>query len=321
MKTAFWMGLLLMIPTIAVAQQSVTNPHGDLELGCESCHGAEGWVPAHTEDFGHAKTGFELERAHEGLACTDCHTDLQFGSAAPECASCHSDVHLGELGQHCGRCHSTHSFVDLAQFRRMHREASFDLTGAHAGADCRDCHVPRPLGDLQYLGTDAECIDCHRDDYEGTTEPDHVQDDFLLECDACHGTATWSNAIFNHELQLGTGLVCAQCHQGDYDRAPNHTSSNYPLECQICHNTRSWGADFGEHDTRYFPIFRGRHAGEWDDCSECHTVPGDFRAFDCLNCHPHDDQAETDGHHREEPTYAYLSEECYRCHRNGRAED
>lgn len=315
--------ILLLTPAVATGQQAVTNPHGELEIGCESCHGAEGWVPARTGAFDHGQTGFELERAHASLQCTDCHVDLRFAEASAECAACHADVHLGELGADCDRCHTTHSFVDLAQQRQMHRETSFALTGAHAGVDCRQCHPPRPIGGLQYLGTSPECIDCHRDEYEATTDPDHVQDQFLLECDACHSTATWTGAFFNHELQFGGGpLVCVNCHQDDYDRAvkPPHAGSGFPLECQVCHNTRSWYGEYYLHDQQYFPIFSGRHSGEWSDCNECHIVPTDFQIFTCLSCHPHSDQTETDGHHREVATYAYDSIECYRCHPRGRNE-
>ena len=314
---------LLALSATALAQQPVTSPHGDLDAGCENCHGAAGWIPARTDGFDHAATGFALERAHAALACRDCHVDLRFASAQADCGSCHADVHLGELGGDCGRCHTAQSFIDQAQHRRMHREVAFALTGAHAGADCRDCHVPRPLGGLQYLGTSTDCIDCHRAEYESTTSPDHVQDGFIEECDACHGTATWAGAIFNHERQFGTSaLVCVDCHQDDYDRAarPDHTTAGFSLQCQVCHNTRSWYGSYFQHDQQYFPIFSGRHAGEWDDCSECHTVPMDYAQFDCLSCHPHSDRQKTDDDHREENGYSYDSNACFRCHPQGRGE-
>lgn len=325
MKRVLFAALILLLPGPSSAQQAVTNPHGDFDVGCETCHGAEGWIPVHAEDFDHSTTGFALEGAHEGLACTDCHTDLKFGAAGSDCASCHTDVHLGELGLDCDRCHTTRTFVDLARHRQMHREASFPLTGAHAGADCRDCHVPRPLGGLQYLGTTSECIDCHRDAYESVTSPDHVQGQFAERCDYCHTTASWEGAFFNHERQFGTSnLVCVECHRDDYDGAarPNHVTAGFPLECQVCHNTRSWYGSYFQHDQQYFPIFSGRHANEWNDCVECHTVATDFRVFDCLNCHPHSDKADTDGKHRGEVSnYTYESNACYRCHPRGRGED
>ena len=312
--------LIFLFPVGSRAQQAVTSPHGDIEAECQSCHSAAGWRPASLEDFDHEREGFALERAHAGLDCTDCHAGLMFAGVSSECGSCHSDVHLGELGSDCDRCHTAHSFIDLAQQRQMHREVSFALTGAHAGADCESCHVPHALGDLQYLGTTTECIDCHRAEYDSATDPDH--DQFLERCDACHGTATWAGGFFNHERQLaGTVIVCVDCHQDDYDRAsialPYHL--DFPLTCEACHNTRDWRGSFTQHDREYFPIFSGRHAGEWADCNECHSNFADFTVFDCLGCHPHSDKAKTDEQHSEEPDYFYDSVDCYDCHPDGRS--
>lgn len=312
--------LVFLIPAGSRAQEAVTNPHGEIDAECQSCHSAAGWRPVSLSDFDHEEVGFALERAHTGLDCAACHVGLKFTGVSPECGSCHSDVHLGELGSDCDRCHTTHTFIDLAQQRQMHREVNFALTGAHAGADCVDCHVPRALGDLQYLGTTTECIDCHRAEYESTTDPDHVQDQFLEECDACHGTATWSNGFFNHEFQLaGTAVVCVDCHQDDYDRVPATYHADFPLTCEACHNTRDWHGSFIQHDQLYFPIFNGRHNGEWNDCNVCHPNLTDFKIFDCLGCHPHNDEVKTDEQHNEEPDYVYDSIECYDCHPDGRS--
>jgi len=317
-----WIALLLLLaPISAFAQQDITNPHGDLEMSCESCHTAEGWSPVRLDVFDHSATGFALSHAHTGLQCTDCHTDLEFGAASDDCGSCHTDVHLGELGADCDRCHTTHTFIDMARQRDLHREASFTLTGAHAGADCESCHIPQSLGDLQYLGTPAECYDCHRLEYESATDPDHVQDGFLEECEACHSTASWAGGFFNHERQLaGTVIVCSDCHQDDYDRTtrPDHSAAGFPIECERCHNTRSWYGSYFEHDQEFFPIFSGRHSGEWNDCDECHTNSSDFTDFSCLGCHPHSDRNKTDDDHSDEPEYFYDSIECLRCHPDGK---
>ena len=226
--------VLVLLPATAMAQGAITSPHGELSLACESCHTAEGWSPVRLDVFEHGDTGFDLEHAHTGLACLDCHASLEFGVIEPSCGGCHRDVHLGELGLDCARCHTTRTFIDAARQRDLHREATFPLTGAHAGADCEDCHVPRDLGDLQYLGTTTECYDCHRADYESTTDPDHVADDFSQDCEICHGTATFEDGYFNHEVVLaGTPMVCVDCHQDDYDQTtrPDHIAAGFPLDC------------------------------------------------------------------------------------------
>jgi len=317
------MALLVLLPATAFAQQAITSPHGDLDIACEVCHSAEGWTPVRLDRFDHAGTGFALTHAHTGLACGDCHRDLEFASASDECASCHADLHLGELGRDCERCHTTRTFIDDARQRDVHREASFPLTGAHAGADCQGCHSLRELGDLRYLATQTDCVGCHRTEYESTTDPDHVQDGFGETCEDCHGTAAWAGGFFNHERQVpGRTLICSECHQDDYDRTtrPDHTAAGFPLDCAACHGTRSWYGSYWQHDQQYFPIFSGRHKGEWNSCNQCHPSASDYAVFDCLSsCHPHNDRQKTDDTHNEEQGYAYDSIECLRCHRDGRS--
>lgn len=316
-----WVLFLLLVPALAGAQEAVKSPHGDLDFACEACHSAAGWKPVSLDRFDHSTTGFPIEHAHTGLECADCHGSLEFGTVEGECAACHRDVHLGELGLDCSRCHTTRTFIDTARHRALHRETVFPLTGAHAGEDCQACHEPQPLGDLQYLGTPSECYDCHRAEFESTTDPDHVADGFIEDCAACHGTATWENGFFNHEIQLaGSSLVCVDCHQDDYDRArrPDHAAAMFPLDCERCHNTRSWYGSYYEHDRDYFPIYNGRHADEWNECNECHPSYTDFAVFTCLTCHPHSDKPKTDEVHKEEDGYIYDSIECLRCHENGR---
>ncbi len=314
--------LLACAPPYARAQEAVRNPHGTLEVPCATCHAATGWTPAKiASGFDHADFGFPLEHAHSGLDCGDCHRDLEFANTERDCVACHLDVHLGELGIDCERCHSLNSFLDVARQRDLHRDARFALTGAHAGTDCESCHLPRGEGGLSYLGTSTECIDCHRAEYASTTDPDHVEGGFVDRCDACHGTATWVGGYFNHERQLGGSLgACVSCHRDDYDAAtdPPHAGGSFPLECQICHDTRRWTGSFFAHDDQWFPIFTGRHAQEWNQCSECHKVSTDYTLHDCLGCHPHSDRNKTDGDHDGEDGYRYDSVACYDCHPRGR---
>jgi len=74
-----------------------------------------------------------------------------------------------------------------------------------------------------------------------------------------------------------------------------------------------------DHDP-IFPIFSGRHNRKWDTCSECHVAPGNFKAFECIFCHKHD-QPETDSKHQGITGYVYSSPACYDCHPTGEAED
>jgi len=79
---------------------------------CESCHNPNAWG---LWVFDHnTQTDFELDGAHEGLACDSCHqrtvrTTIKLSSA---CGHCHQqdDIHDGGFGPHCVRCHTTEAF-------------------------------------------------------------------------------------------------------------------------------------------------------------------------------------------------------------------
>jgi hypothetical protein len=219
-----------------------------------------------------------------------------------------------------------------------HAGTRFPLTGAHAATPCVDCHVGGA-----YSGLSPDCVSCHRDDYDATTDPAHAVAGFPTTCQECHGTASWEGASFDHavtgfaltgahrnvqclDCHVGgnfstTSPLCASCHQDDYNGTTNpaHQAAGFPTTCEDCHSTLTWsGAQF-DHDSQWFPIYSGRHADEWNACGDCHMTPSNFSDFNCLNCHPHNDRTETDGHHRGENGYRYDSAACYDCHPNGRS--
>ena len=43
---------------------------------------------------------------------------------------------------------------------------------------------------------------------------------------------------------------------------------------------------FSSHDA-YFPIYSGKHKGEWNDCVDCHIQSSNYKIFSCINCHEH----------------------------------
>ena len=135
-----------------------------------------------------------------------------------------------------------------------------------------------------------------------------------LPCAACH-VGPGFDPLFPG---VTSDQDCVGCHQDDYDSAdPDHAGSGFPTTCTSCHNTDRWDdAIFTEHDALFFPIFSGAHNGKWGSCADCHDVPSDFAAFNCLSCH---NQPQMDEKHKEEPGYAYESAACYDCHPNGKS--
>jgi hypothetical protein len=221
---------------------------------------------------------------------------------------------------------------------RMHQMTRFPLIGGHAGLDCESCHPPAAQGHLQYVGTQADCQGCHRADYNAAKVPDHVAGGFPLACENCHSQTSWNTARFDHSMTAfpltgahrsvacaqchgdgvykGKSTACASCHISDYNGTTNppHAAANFATTCETCHNTTAWtGATFN-HDSSYFPIYSGRHAGVWNACTDCHNVSTNYAQFTCLTCHH---QSETDSNHTRVSGYSYNSNACYSCHPRG----
>jgi hypothetical protein len=234
----------------------------------------------------------------------------------------------------CQSCHSTSAWRPASAID--HNKTRFPLTGAHQRVDCARCHVGG-----RFTGTPTDCYACHQANYNGASNPSHKG--FPTSCQSCHTTNAWRPASFDHNKTrfkltgahqrvecarchaggryAGTPTDCFACHQTDYNNTsnPNHRAAGFPTNCQSCHTTNAWRPASFNHDGSFFPIYSGRHRGAWSSCSDCHTNPGNYRAFECINCHAHQ-RSETDGHHREVNGYSYSSPACYRCHPRGVAE-
>jgi hypothetical protein len=218
------------------------------------------------EGFDHraASGGFALGGAHRAASCGACHGGLEEGARPPTaCVDCHQDPHVGELGLDCARCHTTRSFIDRGAFVRQHLTTRFPLTGAHATADCVDCHDTRAQGKLVWVNQPVDCFACHEADYRAARDPEHLASGFSRRCEECHTTRTFERARFRHPATFPLsgghagldctachtrGVVgdlsrdCYSCHRGDYEATvePNHGTAGYPTDCAACHDTRSW---------------------------------------------------------------------------------
>ena len=332
---------LILLAGIAGAQQS---PHGEkLAFSCTDCHTTEGWKFSQaTAKFSHDLTTFKLEGQHFYTDCAACHKTLVFSEAKSNCVDCHTDMHNNTVGPNCAECHTPKSWI-VNNITEIHQNSRFPLLGAHNTADCSDCHTSASKLEFQPLG--IECYDCHRADYQAATNPNHVQSSISTNCFECHriDAFEWSASGINHDffpLTKGhaiencaechtTGISapisanCYDCHQKDYNSAvnPSHQNSGFSTNCTECHSTDpDWKpANFKTHDAQYFPIYSGSHRGEWESCTECHTQPGNFNSFSCVDCHEHN-KSDMDKEHRGENGYSYNSNACFTCHPNGNKE-
>ena len=236
----------------------------------------------------------------------------------------------------CASCHTTAPDWNPASFS-IHNDF-YPLTGAHAAIanDCAACHN----GD--YTNTPNTCIGCHLLDYNQTTNPDHEAAQFSTNCSSCHNENAWIPSSFDHDnfypligahalianncvaCHVGgnysnTPNTCFGCHSSDYNAAnnPPHQSAGFPTDCTQCHSQSAWEPSTFDHDDMYFPIYSGNHNNEWDQCTECHTTPGNFSLFSCIDCHEHDNPGDLADDHDGVNGYMYVSTACYACHPTG----
>lgn len=310
---------------------------------CERCHEPTVWTTAIFDHF--TESGFQLEGAHATpqVGCISCHVNNQLTGLPQDCYGCHrtdfekvSDPNhvTGHFPVTCEDCHNQNAFAP-ADFN--HNDTNFPLTGAHASTECSGCHQNG------YSNTPMECASCHLQDYQGTTDPDHAAQNFPQTCEDCHSTTAWTPASFDHsQTQFpltgahrsvdcsqchgngysNTPMECVSCHQQDYDNTTNpaHAAAQFPTTCEDCHSTTAWEPAQFDHDGLYFPIYSGKHRNEWNQCADCHNNANDYKAFECINCHEHN-QTEMNDKHREVNNYSYNSAACYDCHPQGKADD
>jgi hypothetical protein len=294
--------------------------------------------------FNHNLTNFPLTGAHTTALCLACHENGYAGTTTV-CYDCHTTdfssssnpahVALG-LSQECAQCHTTNPGWQPATFD-IHNEF-YQLDGAHAtlANDCYVCHQGN------YVTTPATCVGCHSNEYIASINPPHASLGLPEECAECHTTnPDWQPATFdihNEFYQLNgahvalandcyichqgnyvtTPSVCFGCHDDDYNQTndPLHQTAQFPTECLLCHTESVWEPSTFNHDAQYFPIYSGKHEGEWDFCADCHTNPGNYSVFSCIDCHEHN-QPDMDDEHEDVGGYIYNSIACLDCHPRG----
>ncbi len=238
----------------------------------------------------------------------------------------------GKIKFECETCHTTSSFSDV-EFDHNNL-TSFDLEERHAHAECVGCHNIK-----NFKGVTTDCLSCHTDVHEGKLG---------IDCTRCHTSRGWE-VFDSHSIHENTNfplmgrhalvdclgchtnlprgdlsfpnLSCISCHETTYleTTEPDHVAAGMPIDCQLCHQMHAFRPGrFPDHDP-IFPIYNGKHSGEWGDCAECHIDPSSYAIFSCVDCHEHN-QGDTDPYHLSIPGYSYQSIACYDCHPTGEAE-
>ena len=319
--------------------RGTTNPNhvqSGFPQTCEQCHNTTTWTNA---TFDHSTMGFPLTGAHVTVQCQLCHVNNNYNltSANTPCVSCHLTDFRGTtnpnhvqsgFSQTCEQYHNTTSWTN-ATFD--HSTTGFPLTGAHTTVQCQLCHVNN---NYNLSSANTPCVSCHLTDFNGTTNPNHVQSGFPQACEQCHNTASWTNATFNHNntgfpltgahttVQCAlchvnnnynlTNTDCVSCHLADFKGTtnPNHVQSGFPTTCLQCHTTASWANATFDHSTTGFPL-TGAHTTVL--CAQCH-VNGNYTLgaanTACVACHLTDYNGTTSPNH----VQAAFPTTCQQCH-------
>ncbi len=310
---------------------------------CAMCHNTKNWLVSNIHEI-HEENGFPLIGVHGTLSCDDCHiseTGLRFDRIGNECISCHrEDYQNTQSPNHVTSGYSTnciecHDILGRGWNSENIVHDFFPLTKGHDIQNCKECHVTNNFSDAS-----PECVSCHLDNFNQSVNPNHKALGFSTECTSCHTTDPgWEPARFdNHNdyyplngAHAAISNDCAICHDGNYNNTPNtcvgchlddynkttnpsHVQAQFSTDCKECHGEVTWEPATFDHDAQYFPIYSGKHRGEWDKCTDCHTNPDNYAVFTCTNCHTN---PETDNNHNGVPGYTFESNACLSCHPTG----
>lgn len=304
-------------------------PHDTFPRDCSLCHAGSSWNSIRADfTFDHGKeTGVVLEGAHATAECLRCHNDrgpvADFASRG--CIGCHADTHRGKLGSNCASCHDATGWSVKAEVAR-HNRTRFPLVGAHVAVECSRCHPGSEVGNFDRAST--QCSDCHAADLARATNPDHVAQGWVTDCQRCHIPTSWGGGGFNHFAFPLSGqhaaLACDACHSGGvFNQSPTqcvgchdaqyqattqppHAAAGFPTTCESCHSTSGWTRATFDHSG--FPL-TGSHASA--TCSACHQG-GVYNGLPtaCVACHQAEYNATNDPNHAN----AGYPTTCQQCH-------
>lgn len=299
---------------------------------CHSEHHGEGFAMVNRQTFAHAGVkrpgefdhdlvGFQLDGAHLGLACTECHEHAadkvlekgtkRFLGLDQDCKSCHEDPHEGRMSVSCASCHGQSKWDELFS---LGHEKHLPLIGGHGDVECRACHAENEPHSLESFGDGKSrlavrtCAECH---------------------ESPHATAFATGVAALASMPVETS--CVTCHVAEHETfrderltttQEQHARSGFPLEiphdhvaCADCHDPR--GADFAAR-------YPGRPA---DKCVACHDDPhggqfaeGPFSDMGCVACHakthfePHAFTLEKHDLAALPLTGSHITTECNECH-------
>lgn len=237
------------------------DPHaGQFEnhASCLDCHVEDRFRPAQFDLQQHARI-YPLRGGHMAVPCLQCHVTRgdkavrQFVNTPQQCKACHENPHGAQFKAElrtndCTACHSDPSATFYIRPYNHKELAGYELTGAHAEAQCADCHRQQAAVDPNdtgvvyrlYRGTPTACAACHTDIHRGQFRKEDG-----VACDRCHGsTVKWTADRFNHNRDsqftlegVHVNVDCQACHPSVRQSDGQFVTQYRPLgsRCEDCH--------------------------------------------------------------------------------------
>lgn len=305
--------------------QSCTNCHKDIHenkfgQNCTQCHNEFSFLNIKDKSgFDHNKTNYRLEDKHKTVDCKKCHKiKLTDPVKHNYCLDCHTDYHKGDFVKQgkntdCAECHTTKGFVGSKYTIERHKDAAFQLEGAHMATPCFVCHQKEDTWKFKKIGT--QCVDCHDNIHKTFIDEKYIPEQ---NCKTCHTVNQWGEVNFDHsktnyQLQgKHKEQTCRACHfkandEGIVSQKFKYSTNNC-TECHIdehhkqfekegitdclrCHNNEKWKFDQFDHSKTKFPL-DGKHINV--ACVKCHQKVQDgpntyvkyiLNKSKCEDCH------------------------------------
>jgi hypothetical protein len=271
---------------------------------CLDCHAESGLSvrlkTGETRDVTIDRKAWEASvHGEAGLACTDCHSDIE-GYPHPELADATARDLTLRLYTSCQQCHEEQYKKTLDS---VHQTAL--AAGNKKAAVCADCHDPHRQKKITAedgsllpegrIGIPRTCARCHaaiqeqyRNSVHGRALVDGNPD--VPTCIDCHGVHNIQDPRTAH-FRLESPRLCADCHTDKRRMAKYHISTQV---------LRTYVADF--HGSTV-TLFQRRHPDQITNkpvCYDCHGVHDIARTDDpkrglqiranllatCRKCHP-----------------------------------
>ena len=224
-------------------QQFVKN---GVEPDCSQCHNVNGFKQFSFTVSQHNEGGFPLKGAHLATPCYECHKKQEtwsFRKIGINCVDCHQDIHKNLIDrkyypdENCTVCHTVDRWADV---RFDHVKTGFELTGAHAGTNCRKCHFKTYFTrtfQQSFTGLSQKCSECHTDKHHNQFEKNGV-----TTCTECHETDNWKPDRFDHNKTAfkldgkHVNVPCYKCHKQQQEGSEYFVLYKIKdFKCESCH--------------------------------------------------------------------------------------